>query len=139
MTTIDDEAFAVCTTLAGVYFKGNAPALSAPGDVFYYSSNVTVYYLPGTTGWGPTYAGRPTMLWNPQVQTTDGSLVLRQNGFGFNIAGTAGIPIVVEASTNLEAGSWIPLQSCTLTNGLIYFSDPQWTNYSRRNYRIPSP
>ncbi len=139
VTTIADEAFAVCTTLAGAYFKGNAPALTGPGDVFYSSSNVTVYYLPGTTGWGPTYAGRPTMLWNPQAQTTDGSFGVRQNRFGFNIAGTAGIPIVVEASTDLEAGSWIPLQSCTLTNGLIYFSDPQWTNYSRRNYRIRSP
>ena len=91
------------------------------------------------TGWGPTYAGRPTMLWNPQVQSTDGSFGVRQNGFGFNIAGTAGIPIVVEATTNLEAGAWVPLQSCTLTNGLVYFSDSQWTNYSRRNYRIRSP
>jgi len=27
------------------------------------STNVTVYYLPGTTGWGPTFAGRPTALW----------------------------------------------------------------------------
>jgi len=139
VTTIDDEALAACANLAGVYFKGNAPALTAPGEVFFYSSNVTVYYLPGTTGWGPTYAGRPTMLWNPQVQTTDGSFGVRPNGFGFNIAGTAGIPFVVEASTNLETGSWIPLQNCTLTNGLIYFSDPQWTNYSRRNYRIRSP
>jgi len=139
VTTIKDGAFAIGANLAGVYFKGNAPTLSEPGDVFYYSSNITVYYLPGTTGWGPTYAGRPTMLWNPQAQTTDGSFGVRQNGFGFNIAGTAGIPIVVEASTNLEAGSWVALQSSTLTNGLIYFSDPQWTNYSRRNYRIRSP
>ena len=139
VTTIADEAFAGCANLAGAYFKGNAPALTGPGDVFYYSSNVTVYYLPGTTGWGPTYAGRPTMLWNPHVQTTDGSFGVRQNRFGFNIAGTAGIPIVIEASTDLAAGSWVALQSWTLTNGLVYFSDPLWTNYPNRFYRIRSP
>ena len=139
VTTIADEAFAVCANLAGAYIKGNAPALTGPGDVFYYSSNVTVYYLPGTIGWAPAYAGRPTMLWNPQAQTTDGSFGVGQNRFGFNIAGTAGIPIVVEACTNLVARSWVSLQSGTLTNGLVYFGDPQWTNYPGRYYRIRSP
>ena len=139
VTAIDDEAFADCSNLADAYFKGNAPALTGSGDVFYYSSNVTVYYLPGTTGWGPTYAGRPTMLWNPQVQTTDGSFGVRQNRFGFNIAGTAGIPIVIEASTDLAAPAWVALHSCTLTNSLVYFSDPLWTNYPGGFYRIWSP
>jgi hypothetical protein len=44
---IDDQAFAHCINLAGLYFKGNAPATNAPGPfgggVFYDSSNVTVY------------------------------------------------------------------------------------------------
>jgi hypothetical protein len=31
--------------------------------IFFQDMNATVYYLPGTTGWGPTYAGRPTALW----------------------------------------------------------------------------
>ena len=26
-------------------------------------NDATVYYLPGTTGCGPTFGGRPTMLW----------------------------------------------------------------------------
>jgi len=34
---------------------------------------------------------------------------------------------------------WTPLQSCAITNGLIYFSDAQWTNYPARFYRIRSP
>ena len=96
-------------------------------------------YLPGTSGWGPSYAGRPAVLWNPQVQTTDGSFGVRQNQFGFDIAGTLDIPLVIEASTALAPASWLPLQTCTLTNGLLYFSDPQWTNYSKRFYRIRSP
>jgi hypothetical protein len=56
-----------------------------------------------------------------------------------NIAGTPDIPLVVEATTSLVAQSCVPLQSCTLTNGLIYFSDSQRTNYSERVYRIRSP
>ena len=52
---------------------------------------------------------------------------------------TADIPIVVEASTNLANANWVPLQSLNLTNGAFYFSDPNWTNYPARNYRIRSP
>jgi hypothetical protein len=79
------------------------------------------------------------VLWNPQAQTNDPSFGVRQGQFGFNITGTPDIPLVVEATTNLAAQSWVPLQSCTLTNGLIYFGDSQWTNYSGRLYRIRSP
>jgi BspA type Leucine rich repeat region (6 copies) len=141
---LGDGTFTYSTNLLSVYFKGNAPAFGAsqspaPTSPFFNSSNAIVYYLPGTSGWGPTYSGRPTMLWNPQVQTTDGSFGVVQNQFGFNIAGTPDIPLAIEASAALAAASWIPLQTCTLTNGLLYFSDPQWTNYSKRFYRIRSP
>ena len=135
-------AFNYCNNLAGVYFQGNAPTLGIDyfgEDSFHPDELVTLYYLPGTTGWSSTYAGRPTKLWNPQAQTTDGSFGVRQNQFGFNIAGTPDIPLVIEASAALPAASWIPLHTCTLTNGLLYFSDPQWTNYSSRFYRIRSP
>jgi hypothetical protein len=45
----------------------------------------------------------------------------------------------VEATTNLAIGPWVPLSSLNLTNGAFYFSDPNWTNYPARNYRIRSP
>ena len=102
-------------------------------------TNATVYYMPGTTNWGATFGGRPTMLWNPQAQTGDGYFGVRTNQFGFNITGTTNIPIVIVASTNLGSSLWVPLQSCTLTNGSVYFSDPQWTNYPGRFYRLRSP
>ena len=136
VTSIGDGAFAGCSSLRGIYFEGNAPSVAFCECFQAYG---TVYYLPGTTGWGATFAGRPTALWNPQAQTRDGSFEVRPTGFGFNIAGTADIPLVIEASTNLAARSWVPLQSCTLTNGLLYFSDPQSTNYRGRSYRIRSP
>ena len=79
------------------------------------------------------------MLWNPQPKTDDGSFGVRQNGFGFNITGTADIPIVIEASAGIASQLWVPLQNSKLTNGLIYFSDSQWTNYPARFYRIRSP
>ncbi len=37
---------------------------------FYFSA--TLYYLPGTTGWSPTYGGNTDILWNPQALTGDG-------------------------------------------------------------------
>jgi hypothetical protein len=86
----------------------------------------------------PTFGGQPTVLWNPVLQTTDGSFGLRSNQFGFNITGTANIPIVVEARTDF-GNAWVPLQSVSLTNGSFYFSDPLWTNYTSRFYRIRSP
>jgi len=108
-------------------------------DVFDGDDNATDYYLPRTTGWGTTFGGRPTVLWNPSIQTTNASFGVRTNQFGFTITGTANIPIVVEASTDLASASWTSLQTCTLTNGLIYFSDPQWTNHPARFYRLRSP
>jgi len=132
-----------CSNLLSVYFKGDAPTPGTliPGGafVFGYDSPATVYYLPRTRGWGSAYAGQPAVLWNPQVQTGDPSFGVRLNSFGFNITGTADIPLVIEACTNLVDGEWAPLQSCTLTNGLLYFSDAQWRNRQSRLYRIRSP
>ena len=134
---IGDGAFYNCFRLKAIYFLGNPPSFGS--QVFDFDNNATVYYLAGTTGWSGTFAGVPAKLWNPQVQTSDSSFGVQQNGFGFKIAGTADIPLAIEASTKLAAPSWVLLQSCTLTNGLLYFSDPQWTNYPGRFYRIRSP
>ena len=143
---INDGVFVFCTSLRSVYCKGNAPGtfpeLPYPG-IFGLDNglptNVTVYYLPKTTGWHSTFAGVPTALWNPQMQASDAGFGVHLNRFGFNVTGTANIPLVIEASTEVRNGSWLALQTCTLTNGLIYFSDPQWTNYPSRLYRIRSP
>jgi hypothetical protein len=133
VTNIGYQTFATCTNLTGVFCKGNAPSFG--GDTFIGATNVTVYYLPRTAGWGTTFAGRRAVLWNPLMQTSG----LRPAGFSFNITGTADIPIVVEACTNLGNASWVPLQSLSLTNGAVYFSDGDWTNYPGRIYRIRSP
>ncbi|MGO8929333.1 MAG: leucine-rich repeat domain-containing protein [Limisphaerales bacterium] len=137
VTSIGSWAFGFCTILHGAYFQGNAP--SADTTVFLPDSNAIVYYLPGTTGWDNWVSPPPAVLWNPQVQTGDASFGVLTNGFGFTITGTSGLVIVVEACTNLANPTWSPVGTNGLTDGSSYFSDPQWTNYPARFYRLRSP
>jgi archaellum component FlaG (FlaF/FlaG flagellin family) len=142
VTAIGNSAFAACIELTNVFFTGNAPPVSS--DVFEFDVNTTTYYLPGTTGWSYTYwgyplSGPPAVLWDPFIEGSGSSFGISNHQFGFNITGTANIPIVIEAGTNLANRVWTPLQSLTLTNGLFYFSEPLQTNNSGRYYRISSP
>jgi hypothetical protein len=123
--------------LTRVFFRGNAPSAVGSG-AFELNSNPTAYYLPGTTGWSNTFASSPAIpavLWNPKGQSSG----VRSNQFGFTITGTANIPVEVEACTNLASPVWTPIQSLTLTNGSVYFSDGQWTNYPARYYGLGFP
>jgi hypothetical protein len=47
--------------------------------------------------------------------------------------------VVVEACTDLANAVWSPVGTNTLTGGSSYFSDPQWTNYPARLYRLRWP
>jgi len=62
VANIGDCAFQGCTSLSGVYFKGDAPNLG--GYAFYGTTKATIYYLPGTTGWGKEFGGRPVVMRN---------------------------------------------------------------------------
>ena len=146
VTSLGGYAFSGCTNLTGIYFKGNAPIPDPFNDptVFSGDTNATVYYLPGTTGWGQVFDGLPTKLWNPQVQTKSATFGVRTNQFGFTITGTSNLVIVVEACTSLANPAWTPVGTNTLntfigTNGTSYFSDPHWANYPGRFYRLRSP
>jgi hypothetical protein len=134
---LGETPFTYCWRLTGVYFKGDAPV--GDTNVFYVANKVTVYYLPGSTGWGATFGGRPTALWRPQIQTSDDNFGVRTNQFGFNIAWVEGTTVVVDACTDLANPIWSPLQTNTLTTDTLYFSDPQWTNYPARFYRVRWP
>jgi BspA type Leucine rich repeat region (6 copies) len=143
VTSIGSAAFANCASLLAVYFKGNPPSLGS-AYVFNGDKYAIIYYLPGTMGWGPTFGGLPTVLWNPQAKTGDGSFGVQNDQFGFNITGSSNLVIVIEANTNLSNPTWIPVGTNTLntfisTNGTSYFIDPGWTNYPNRFYRLRSP
>jgi hypothetical protein len=133
VTNIEDGAFE--NLLSSIYFEGNAPKV---GQEDFFTNRLTVYYLPGATGWGSSFGGAPALLWNPVIQTADGFFGVRTNQFGFNVTGTATIPIKIEASSDLANPVWSPLTNTTLPNGVFYFSDPHWTNYAGRFYRISS-
>ena len=136
VTSIGDYAFNSCYNLTAVYFAGNAPSVGV--DVFY-TAEPTIYHLPRTAGWGPIFAGRPTALWLPNVDTSPATFGVHTNQFGFNISWAGNRTVIVEASANLANGIWLPLSTNTLVDGSFYFSDRQWTNYPARYYRLHAP
>jgi BspA type Leucine rich repeat region (6 copies) len=143
---IGDQAFS-WSSLNRIYLLGNAPVIGSDlflGDIYLANNNAFVYYLPGTTGWGATFGYLPLVLWNPQVQTGDGSFGAQTNQFGFNITGNYNLVVVVEAASDLANPVWFPVSTNTLdtsvgTNGLSYFSDSKWMNHSGRYYRLRLP
>jgi hypothetical protein len=139
VTSVGDDAFADCGSLTSAHFQGNAPSFSS--FAFLNDKKVTVYYLPGTTGWDEvsTNIGVPVVLWLPQVQTGNASFGVRTNQFGFTINWASGTSVAVDARTSLANPTWTPLVTNTLTTGSLYFSDLQWTNYPARFYRLRWP
>jgi len=127
VSIVGSDALAYCPGLTRVYFNGNAPTPANDATVFAGDNTGTVYYQPGTTGWGPLFDGWPT--WNPQAQTSGASFGVQNHQFGFNITGISKLVVVVQACANLASPVWQPVQTNMLTGGTAYFSDPQWTNY----------
>jgi hypothetical protein len=83
------HAFAYCAELRAVYFESNAPNCDA--TAFFGDDNASIYYLPWTRGWGPTYGGAPTVVWNPLSQVHNGGF--ETGDFtGWTLAGNTIIP-----------------------------------------------
>jgi hypothetical protein len=66
VTSLPNDLFTGCGSLTNVFFQGNAPTVAPPiysgsPPIFYGLTNVTAYYLPGTTGWSNTFAGIPAV------------------------------------------------------------------------------
>ena len=138
VTSIGSSAFRACISLTEVYFQGNSPTPTNDSTVFS-SDPATVYYLPGTTGWGAMFDGLPTAPWflpNPLILNREPNFGVQPSGFGFTISWATNVSVVVEAAANLANPVWIPVSTNTLTGGTNYFSDPQWTNYPRRFYHV---
>lgn len=139
LTNIGQNALQFCPRLTGIYFRGSAPSVDPGPQAFFENTPAVIYYLPGTARWGGSFEGQPTAPWTlpfPLILTASPSFGAQSNQFGFIISWATNLAVVVEASTNLARPSWQPLQTNTLTGGTFYFSDPQWTNYPGRFYRI---
>lgn len=135
VTTIYGISFYECTSLTALYFQGDAPATYRRLGANY----ATLYYMPGTTGWDAYFNRRPTVLWDPRVQTSDGSVGVLTNRFGFKITASNDVMVVVEACLDLTDPTWVQLGTHTLTGGSFYFSDPQWAQHPARYYRLRTP
>ena len=135
VTSIGDYAFSDCFYLNTLLFQGNAPLLGGTNVFSDDNTTAVVNYLPGTTNWGPTYGGLHTVMLTPQI--ADANSGVSTNGFGFTINGAVGMVVVVQASTDLV--NWQPILTNTMTGTTFNFSDPQWTNYPGRYYRLRSP
>lgn len=138
--SIGGQAFRVCFSLTGAYFRGNAPA--AGPFLFEFDDHAAVYYLPGTTGWGVQFAGRPTAPWflpNPLILEKGQAFGVQSGGFGFTISWATNASVVVESCTNLANPAWSALLTNTLTAGSSYFRDSEWTNHPSCFYRLRWP
>jgi len=133
-------AFYGSSRLTNFTFLGNAPRLAFDMDGgFAQFANVgagaKAYYYCGTTGWGTSYGGLPTvMLCPPRI--APGSAGMKPGGFGFTLTRLTNQTIVVEASTNLV--NWQPIWTNTLPGASADFVDPEWVNHPRRFYRARS-
>jgi hypothetical protein len=103
-----------------------------------------VYYLPGTTGWGVTFAGRPTALWTlpyPVILTFAPNFGVQTNilgltNFGFTVSWASNASVVIEATASLANPSWSPVRTNALMSGTHQFSDLAWAYYTSRFYRV---
>lgn len=118
VTSIGSYAFEHCTSLTSVLFTGNAPAMNT---TVFYSAPATLYYLPGTTGWSSSFAGRPAVCWNPAFSSTS----LASGVFAFTLTGNASIPVRIQASDSLMSPHWLPLSDTVIpASGTLDFIDP---------------
>jgi hypothetical protein len=145
VTNIFNGAFAWCPSLTGIYFTGNAPTLVmwAPlrgWFVFEDDTNATVYYVAGISGWGTAYGGVPTAPWaRPLILNNSPGFGVLTNRFGFIISWAPNMAVVVEACINPANPAWTPVSTNTLlSSGSSYFSDPEWTSFRARFYRLRS-
>jgi len=74
----------------------------------------------------------------PLILTSNPSFGVRTNQFGFTVSWATNLNVVVEAATDLANPVWSPLATNGLNIGTFHFSDPQWTNYPSRFYRVRS-
>lgn len=90
VTSLGLAAFGACASLAQAYFEGDAPRVVDGQPAFGYPT--TIYYLAGTSGWGPTFSGRPAVSGWPnsvsaKIEAQDKSTgYVRINGLGVNLA-----------------------------------------------------
>jgi hypothetical protein len=101
-------------------------------DAGNYSVVITNFY-GSVTSRVATLIVEPSLL---LIVSTNSSYGITNGIFGFTLSGPPGQTVVTEATTNLANPVWLPIQTNELDGSPVSFSDPQWTNYPGRFYRL---
>ena len=127
VNSIGDSVFTQCYNLTSVYFQGNAPTYIEG----WYSTPATVYYLSGTTGWGSTFAGRPTSQLAVSISSQPSSVIALQGTratFAVTAIGASGyqwkkngVNIPLATSSTLILSN---VQQADATNYTVIVSNP---------------
>jgi uncharacterized delta-60 repeat protein len=76
----------------------------------------------------------PLIPLSPPAILRDVNFGFQANQFGFDVSGTIGQSVVVQASTDLS--NWTTLTNFTLGSGPFFFADPNASNFPIRFYRV---
>jgi hypothetical protein len=140
VTSIGAFCFGYSSNLAALYFEGDAPTVDLGAfTVLSQGDPTTVYYLPGTQGWGPIFASQPTAWWvlsSPVLLNSQAALAVQGDGVSLAVSWATNSSVVLEACTNLVTPIWETLGTKPLIDGTVGFRDSQWTNYPARFYRV---
>ena len=130
LTNLGDYAFAGNFSLKCFFFMGNPPPVM-PLSAFKLNPAYEgpIWCLPGTTGWNPFLDVR---LWDAALV----GAAVQGGEFILEITATGGIPVLVEASTNLATFPWVPLRATDPAPNLFDVPDPEWSHYPARFYRV---
>jgi hypothetical protein len=94
--------------LTAVYFQGNAPTVDLTA---FWDDHAKVYYLPGMTGWGTTFAGLQTsevselLIWPPLQSITYGTQLGSNQFVTTSLTVPGSLSYSPPAGTVLSAGS----------------------------------
>lgn len=140
VTYIGAAAFSDCYKLISVRFHGNAPLGGEALGVWVPDGQLTVFYLPGTIGWGSDFGGVPTTLWLPAIRQPTVAVDQSRGSFGFAVDWAPYREVTVEACSDLAQRDWQRVGSLTLdAAGTGQFRDPDSSGRPTRLYRLRTP
>ena len=131
------RAFAECPELSEVFFEGDVPVRS--DDVLQGSENATVFYLPSATGWGESYAGRPTVLWDPEIATETVVADVDLGELRFDVAANFDFSVAIEGADDASPSDWARLGTVEVIEGTASFVDDDFVTMGNRFYRLRMP
>ena len=131
VTNIGNYAFQNCLNLRGLFFQSNAPVLGI--SVFLGVNDATIYYLPGTSGWGATLGGLPAMILPISYSIKDGSVTITVNS---GASGVLFLPSMINDLPVRRIGDGTfqmctNITSVTIPDNVISISDYAFCNCSK--------